>query len=70
MSDLLWRLHPNGKRLAGVSITAEAFERIRGRGWLSVNGRRADVQALEAHEDGDRVRLRIFFHEDYPDAHP
>lgn len=70
MSDLLWRLHPNGKQEAGVSITREVYARIEERAWLSVNGHVADIRGVEEWEDHGRVRLRVTFRESYPDPHP
>ena len=71
MGDLLWRLHPNGGRVAGVSVPCADAERLLDRGWLKVNGERALIMAVEENEPiPSRVRLRILFDKPYPDSHP
>lgn len=67
---LLWRLHPNGGRVAAVSVPSEDVDRLRRRGWLKINGHRAAIKEVLSEENGDRTSIRIVFDEPYPDPHP
>ena len=67
---LLWRLHPNGGRVAAVAIPRRDRARLLERGWLTVNGHRATITEFLHEESGGMDALRICFDEPYPDPHP
>lgn len=67
---LLWRQHPNGGNYAAVSLPRSDYRRLRRRGWLKINGHRADVLDVLDEEYGDRVAFRIKFDHPYPYPHP
>jgi len=66
---MIWRKHPNGGRVATVSVPTADANQILQRGWLSVNGSRATAEFIES-ERGDRTALRISFAIPYPFPHP
>ena len=68
---LLWRLHPNGGRVAVVSLPRDACARVMARGWLTINGHRAVTGDVLCDEPlPGRTAFRIVFDEPYPDPHP
>lgn len=69
-SCLIWRLHPNGGRMAAVSIPRSDAVRVCDRGWLRIMGRRAVIGEVLDWEANDRVALRIVFDEPFPQRHP
>lgn len=68
---LLWRLHPNGGRVAAVAVPRQDTDRLMRQGWLKINGRRAMIVELLHHEDLTGMdALLIYFDDPYPDPHP
>lgn len=68
---LLWRLHPNGGQVAVVSVSRGDSERLMRRGWLTINGHRAQTVEVMCDEPlPGRTAIRIHFDEPYPDPHP
>jgi hypothetical protein len=71
MSEAVWRLHPNGGRIASLAVDRDYTERLLERGWLSVNGCRALViEVLDREPLTGMDALRIQFEEPYPWPHP
>lgn len=67
---LIWRLHPNGGRVAVVAIPDdEKWPLIRERGWITIDGHQATVQETMPDAEG-MVSFRIAFDEPYPHPHP
>ena len=70
MGELVWTLHPNGGRVAGVAAPYDDWIRAIDRGWIIIRGQRA-VVTDEAYLDRPGwVRFRILFDEPYPWPHP
>lgn len=71
-ASLLWRLHPNGGRVAVVAVPSQDREGLMRQGWLKVNGCRATI--TEWFEDAENLSgmdaLRIVFDKPYPEPHP
>lgn len=67
---LLWRLHPNGGRVAAVAVPRVDRRRLMDRGWLKVNGHRAVITEFLHEEAAGMDAIRIVFDEPYPDPHP
>lgn len=63
-----WRMHPNGGRVAAISVGRDAAQRLVERGWLKIDGERAVIQESEPEDGG--VALRIVFDRPYPYPHP
>lgn len=67
---LLWRLHPNGGRVASVAVPRRDTARLLERGWLKINGHRAVISEFLHEERHGMDALYITFDEPYPDPHP
>jgi hypothetical protein len=66
---LVWRLYPNGGRIAAVAIPLEEADRIAARGWIKINGHRAQI-AERFPDEVYNATFRIAFDEPYSDPHP
>jgi hypothetical protein len=66
-ADILLSFHPNGGTLAAVTVAPDVAALLLKRGWLKMNGRRAEIieQYPGTNRDGS-VCLRIQFDAPYP----
>jgi hypothetical protein len=69
MGKLVWTLHPNGGRTAGVATSIGDYLAVHQRGWLTIEGCRA-VVTDETYDDlPGWVRFRIIFDDPFPWPH-